>query len=657
MSIKALQIKDLRIGFLAAALAICLAGTGCQNEATAQRSGPEPRSSRERVARSRPASLNASDFSRLRKSHPRLLLTAEDFGRARAVSEGDPIAREWREKLRARAVKLVGEPPVRFPRGAMLAVSREAFTRIVTLAGCYRLTDDPRFSKRATEEMLAIAQFPDWGPKDFLATGEMTAAMAIGYDWLYDTFSEADRVTIRDAILKNGVKAGLEAYRDKQGWTEVTHNWNFVCNGGMVLGGLAIADEAPQNCSRMLSLAQESLANAMQSFAPDGGWEEGPSYWNYATRYATYAFAAMQTALGHDGGLPLMRGFGRTGMYRIHMQGPSGKLFNYGDCDEGTGPAPQMLWMSRQFNQPAYAAFEVADVRNDPAMLDLLWYAMVAPVYPNAIARDLPLAATFENIDAIAMRGSWTDRNTTYVAAKGGRADAHHGHLDLGTFVLDALGQRWAVQLGADNYDLPGYFDEDRRWSYYRCRTEGQNTLTVNSGNQEREGHAPLVAVSSDGPNRSYGVIDMSRVYDRVTRAVRGIMLMDGRGVLIQDEVTTRDSARIVWNFHTRAQIEVKGRVATLRQGGQTLRAEILSPSDAEFEIRDVKLDPPQKPDAEARNLAIRIATSGNKPLTIAVLMTPVVSEAQRGERAAPRGRPTRITPLNQWIESARRAR
>ena len=94
------------------------------------------------------------------------------------------------------------------------------------------------------------------------------------------------------------------------------------------------------------------------------------------------------------------------------------------------------------------------------------------------------------------MRGSWTDRNTTYVAAKGGRADAHHGHLDLGTFVLDALGQRWAVQLGADNYDLPGYFDEDHRWSYYRCRTEGQNTLTVNSGNQERQGHAPLVAVS-----------------------------------------------------------------------------------------------------------------------------------------------------------------
>jgi hypothetical protein len=635
--------------------------SSCQNEATAQSGGARESgtSSRGTIARTHTASSGAIDLSRLRKTHPRLLVTVEDFGRARALAEGDPVAREWREKLRDRAVKFVSEPPLKYPpRGSLLGVSREAFLRIITLAGSYRLTNDPRFSKRATEEMLAIAQFPDWGPKDFLATGEMTAAMAIGYDWLYDTFSQNDRVAIRDAILSKGVRAGLEAYRDHQGWTEVRHNWNFVCNGGMVLGALAIADEAPQNAARMLALARESMENAMRSFAPDGGWEEGPSYWNYATRYATYAFAAMETALGNDSGLPLMRGFSRTGLYRIEMEGPSGRLFNYSDCDEGTGCSPQLFWMARHFQQPAYAAFEVADAKNDPTMMDLLWYASQAPVDAAAVAREAPLAAEFRNVGVVVMRGSWTDRNTTWVGFKGGRADAHHGHLDLGAFVLDALGQRWAVDPGADSYNLPDYFDEHQRWTYYRCRTEGHNTLTVNATNQQLDAVAPIIAFEGEDPARRFAVVELTNAYWHARRAMRGIMLMNGRDVIVQDELQlSADSTRVVWNFHTRAQIDVNGAEATLRQGNQTLRAQILSPAGGEFEIRDVNLPPPQRPDPDLKNLAIRIATPGGKPLTIAVLLTTVVSAPQRSERPDSRAPNIRIVPLNQWIESSRRSR
>ncbi|MFX4478063.1 heparinase II/III family protein, partial [Acinetobacter baumannii] len=83
---------------------------------------------------------------------------------------------------------------------------------------------------------------------------------------------------------------------------------------------------------------------------------------------------------------------------------------------------------------------------------------------------------------------SWTDPNATYFAMKGGDNTAHHGHLDLGTFVLDSDGVRWAIQPGMENYDLPGYFDmkggaSAPRWQYYRTRTAGQNTPLVNGAN------------------------------------------------------------------------------------------------------------------------------------------------------------------------------
>ena len=60
------------------------------------------------------------------------------------------------------------------------------------------------------------------------------------------------------------------------------------------------------------------------------------------------------------------------------------------------------------------------------------------------------------------MRSDWLDPSAMFVGIKAGTNRVNHSHLDLGTFVLDALGQRWAVDLGGDNYNLPGYFGNKR---------------------------------------------------------------------------------------------------------------------------------------------------------------------------------------------------
>ena len=64
-----------------------------------------------------------------------------------------------------------------------------------------------------------------------------------------------------------------------------------------------------------------------------------------------------------------------------------------------------------------------------------------------------------------------------------------HGDLDAGDFVLEALGQRWAGELCQSNYLSTGYFvggeqASSPRWLYYRCRTEGQNTILMENQNQ-----------------------------------------------------------------------------------------------------------------------------------------------------------------------------
>ncbi len=261
--------------------------------------------------------------------------------------------KRWYDRLQKDAEKMLKDPPVvhRLIGPRLLDQSRAALRRISTLAGLYRLDGDGRKADRARREMLEAAAFPDWNPSHFLDVAEMTNALAIGYDWLYRVLSEADRARIRRAIVEMGLKPGLQVYESGRGWPTVIHNWNQVCNGGLTAGALAIADREPELAAKIVDHARRSIVRAMASFAPDGGWAEGPGYWNYATEYNVFFLSAVESALGTDFGLKAMPGFAETGQFRIQSIGPLNRTFNYADAHDSPGAAPQMFWFARAFSQ------------------------------------------------------------------------------------------------------------------------------------------------------------------------------------------------------------------------------------------------------------------------------------------------------------------
>ena len=87
-------------------------------------------------------------------------------------------------------------------------------------------------------------------------------------------------------------------------------------------------------------------------------------------------------------------------------------------------------------------------------VFDLLWYRPGAVANQKAKA-ELPLNALFRGVQVAIFRSAWNDPKALYIGVKGGRNGADHSHLDLGSFVLDDLGYRWAVDLGGDDYNLP----------------------------------------------------------------------------------------------------------------------------------------------------------------------------------------------------------
>jgi len=240
----------------------------------------------------------------LRPAPPCVLAPAERFEQVkRRMGEDADLARHV-EGVRADAQKLLDEPVLThdIPDGRrLLWVSRKAVDRITDLAFTWRLQPDEALRDRAWAELEAVCAFPDWNPAHFLDTAEMSHAVAIGYDWLHEAWSDGQRRHLREAVIRLGIEPALKVYRrDKDhlghNWDTHDNNWNIVCNGGISTAALAIATDEPDLARDVLRFALPRMPICLRHFAPDGGWPEGPGYWGYTIRYLVATLATLRTA-------------------------------------------------------------------------------------------------------------------------------------------------------------------------------------------------------------------------------------------------------------------------------------------------------------------------------------------------------------------------
>ncbi len=581
-------------------------------------------------------------LARLQKGHPRLFATDAEFAVLKTqVQTNARLKSNW-AKFREAGDKILTQEPSKYeiPDGLrLLATSRRVLDRVGRLALLYRIEGDKKWLDRAWAELDAAAHFKDWNSaKHFLDTAEMTAAFAIGYDWLYDSWTPQQRATLKTAIVEMGLKPALEIYRKQTWWAVATHNWNQVCNGGIGMGALAIGDEEPALCGEILHDAIESLPRAMQHFGPDGAWNEGPGYWGYATKYNVFILAAFDSALGSDYGLSQIPGFPQTGDFPPFFTGPVGKTFNYADAGDKAGGESQMFWFANKFNNEGWAAWQANWIENGSgSTFDYIWGARwfanadgSAKVAPKLAA--LPLGRYFRAAEVVSMRSDWDDKNQIFVGFKAGDNKANHSHLDLGSFVMDALGTRWVSDLGSDDYNLPAYFG-NKRWTYYRLRAESHNTLVFNPNDgPDQDPKAATQVTKFDLKDCcTLAVADLTNAYAKDAQSVkRGIGLLDGNQVLVQDEITAKAPSKLFWFLHTPAKIEVaeNGQSATLSIGDKKMLARLLAPANAKFSVLDAKpLPTSPNPTGQHENKGIsRLTIELNDVTTtrLRVLLTPL---------------------------------
>ncbi|GIM30253.1 hypothetical protein CPJCM30710_29190 [Clostridium polyendosporum] len=594
----------------------------------------------------------ASDIIKLLKdknknnSHPRLMATYTDFKRIKSQISQNKLIKEQYKYIKSRADLMLHEKPVKYELSdntRLLFVSRKVLDRIQTLSFVYRISGEKKYADRAWLELQTISDanpdrknfsFPDWHPSHFLDTAEMTNAAAIGYDWLYDYLSSEQKSIVRSAILTKGLNQALNFYHNQKEWVVNSSNWNGVCNSGIGLGALAIADESKEYelvSGEILENAIKSLPTMLTQYNPNGGWYEGPNYWDYGITYSAYFISALDSALGTDYELSKSSGFSSAGDFPIFMTGTNG-TFNFADAESPKLKSPVMLWLANKFKNSNYVWYynKEASVKNS-SIMSLIWY-------DKRIKESKPKIQDkyFREIEVATLHSSLLESNDSFVGFKAGKNNLAHSDLDIGTFVYDSLGVRWFCDLGSENYNVPGYWNmgiNGRRWQYYRKRAEGHNTLVINPGlkpDQNVYANTKIELFKSD-TKRSFAIADITDAYKKDALSVkRGVILFKNSGqMLVQDEISTNKPSDIWWFAHTPAIIKISSdkKSALLLKDGKTLKISILSPVEANFNKMEAKSLPSSPTPANQTYNAVQklyIHLNNAQNTTISIIMSPI---------------------------------
>ncbi len=542
--------------------------------------------------------------------HPRLFANAARF--ATLKTQNDAVSQQILALLRREGEQKLVAPKIVYPAtGFKFSAVREVQGRVFTLAMLYRVTGEKRYFERARQELLQLAALPDWCPSHFLDVGEASLAAAVGLDWFYDDLTALERDQIAQSIVKNALLPSLEVQEGTGSWVDGDFNWNQVSHGGLVAGALAVAEREPELARKIVERALKNLPKAAAVYAPDGSYPEGPSYWSYGTMFHVLLIEALRSAFGTSCDLEKASGFLQTAEFKLQMVAPSGGDYNFSDYHAENLNEPVMLWFAREQYRRELAEAELENLAQMHAALsaktpqktrnasrhlalELLWCADTLP-QKNQV---LPLHWTAGGALPLAvLRSAWNDSRATFVAIKGGTPHQSHGHMDAGSFILEADGVRWALDLGTENYNkmreaklnLWSYAQDSTRWTTFRIGPEAHNIVRFNGALQEVNGKAEIRALPTEN-GIAGNVVELSPLYkSQVEKVSRRVKLHPNRSVSIEDEWTTSEKAvDYAFQWLTTAKITHTPRGLRLEQAKKSLDLQIEATAAFKIKLEDV---------------------------------------------------------------------
>lgn len=515
---------------------------------------------------------------------PRLFFSARDIPAIRAKLEHTDCRLLWARLLQGCERRLDAEP----------SRLHTWHVRPSHLAFAHLMTGRDDFADKAIELARKIAEKdrvvePRKGatrPGVCLATGHLVSELMLTYDWLHNRVPADLKARIRWQIDENGFRANRYDY-DTHFPASRWHNNNGinVINGPLL--SAAILLEHDMDTRDGYELAHSQTRTSIGSYCPDGGYHEGPGYWNYCVRHLLLGVEALRRHKGIDYYQePFLR---NTGDYLVQFVLPwNVNSANPADSGDLTHPWPGIARLASYHRRADWQRLARWFIKHDwpatdgeaieYALFYLLWYD---PELPDAEPSPEHRTRLFHGLQQLSMRSDWSPR-ATHVLWLNGPSNCSHNHLHLNTFSVAAFGRQLIVDMGT--HDYANYFD-------YRRLTRGHNTLLVDNAEQLittddslwckrlRAGEWGTVfgefrCLREEGDITIATGSVVNAYHGKLRTFDRTMAFVERRFLFLHDfiELEKTPPAELTWLFHSDESIEWRGSDAMFRSGHARLR-------------------------------------------------------------------------------------
>ena len=393
--------------------------------------------------------------------------------------------------------------------------------------------------------------------------GDAGRMMAAVYDWLYPALNQAQRDRIRGALLEKVVTRVRGDYEFHWWATAYRCNWCGVCNSGVGITGLTLLTEHPQ-LTDIVAESYNRINSMFNELGVDGGWQEGGGYWNYGVHTSTFfAETLKRITKGKYNLFENERLKNNPTTFPLYISLPGGRSLNFEDSGGGSliGSSHLINKLATETNNSETAWYRAfLGVGND--IFDIIWprpdIKAKAPESPSK---------HFRTLDWWVMRSDFKSPEKVLVAGKAGmNDDPHHGHLDIGQFVVYWQKEYFIQDLGRIGYDEK-YFDE-ARFDYPEASSIGHNVLFVNgekqiSGKYYKQPYdytvGGKVVEFRTTEDRDYVIMDPTNAYPKkeLKQWRRHVVLDKPEVTLVLDEVQAKPGSKIEVRFHPGVGYEV----------------------------------------------------------------------------------------------------
>ncbi|MCC7494578.1 MAG: DUF4962 domain-containing protein [Fimbriimonadaceae bacterium] len=523
------------------------------------------------------------------KPHPRLVDVAAE--RARLGSTGLAALVRTAEGLYRQGIAddcpvwVEGDP--RWPTWiewygrAHGGITSAAGTRLERLGRAAAVTGDPQVIAWCRELALKAARWDPLGGSAY-SRGDIGAhhflrGLNNSYDALYPQLDEADRATIRAALVTRARQfwAALSPFR---GGENNNHAWLKAF--GLAESGFVLNGEEPDAARWAAYVYDLYLGRFLCTLGFQGDNNEGIAYWGYGLSFViSYGDLVRQVA-----GVDLFRHpwLAQTDRFPLYTAPPNSWAVSFADTGQpnhgSRGPA-----------QTAHVR-ALAERVGDPYGL---WYAGVREAVNGVEPRppvDLPPSIHYRHIGWAVHHTNLLDgRDGVTLAMRSGPFYAGHQHEDLNSFVLHGYGEKLAIDGG--HYDWFG----SPHFSKWSVLTRAHNSILVDGRDQNsrRDGADGRIAAWFDSPvaGHTVGEIASPLVYDgRVEQFRRRLLFLKPGYVLVYDQLTARGgAARWDWLLHTVAAptVDPATQAFRLTAGQASLAGRFLLPAKLGIAVSD----------------------------------------------------------------------